>query len=497
MDPQTLATTRRLLHGVAELVLAGPQHAAYGTIRLRVLPGGFGGVALPLRVHGRDLVWDGGRMPLGGTCRELATAAGLKATVPGIYDDASCVDVDEPLRFDADALTLLFGWFERSDAALRAFAPGAEPVLWPEHFDVGITVDEVNYGTSPGDEGHPLPYAYVGPWATRTGAVLVGREGCGRRSVPTRRARLRATTDNVSMSTWTAADIPDQSGRTVVVTGANSGLGLSTARELARVGAHVVMACRSLAKGEDAARELEGVGGRHEVRVIDLADLESVRAFADGLGDRPVATLVNNAGIMNVPQGTTAQGYEQQLGTNLVGHFLLTNLLLPRITDRVVTLSSGLHKVGTIRLDDLNFERRRYNGWTAYAQSKLGDLMFAYELQRRLTDAGSTLRSMAAHPGYAATNLQSHSGGWQSALGALANRLPLLAQPADSGALSTLYAATVPDLPGGSYIGPGGLGELRGAPRTVGSSRPSHDRYTATGLWSACETMTGQDFTVV
>ncbi len=169
MDPQTLASTRRALHGVAELVLAGPQHAAYGTIRLRVLPGGFGGVALPLGIHGPDLVWDGGRTPLGGTCRELATAAGLTARVPGAYGDGSGVDLDEPLSFDNQALAVLLEWFERSDTALRAFATGVEPVLWPEHFDVGITVDEVNYGASPGDEGHPLPYAYVGPWTARTG----------------------------------------------------------------------------------------------------------------------------------------------------------------------------------------------------------------------------------------------------------------------------------------------------------------------------------------
>jgi hypothetical protein len=168
-DPQTFVDTRRSLHAVAELVLAGPQHAAYGTIRLRVLPGGFGGVSLPVRVEGHDLVWDGGRMPLGGTCRDLAAAAGLEPTAPGIYDDVSGVDPDEPLSVDPDVLDALLEWFERSDAALRAFAPDHEPVLWPEHFDLGITIDEVNYGVSPGDSGHELPYAYVGPWTARTG----------------------------------------------------------------------------------------------------------------------------------------------------------------------------------------------------------------------------------------------------------------------------------------------------------------------------------------
>ncbi len=169
MDPKGLAATRRSLHGVAELVLAGPQHAAHGTIRLRVMPGGFGAVALPVRVEGHDLVWDAGRKPLGGTCRELAAAAGLQPKAPAIYHDGSGVDPDERLAFDTEALELLIGWFERADAALRDFAPGQEPVLWPEHFDVGITLDEVNYGASPGDHGHPAPYAYVGPWAPRTG----------------------------------------------------------------------------------------------------------------------------------------------------------------------------------------------------------------------------------------------------------------------------------------------------------------------------------------
>ena len=296
------------------------------------------------------------------------------------------------------------------------------------------------------------------------------------------------------MTAWTAADIPDQTGRVFVVTGANSGLGLVTARELVRKGAHVVLACRTTGKGVEASRDFEG--GSHEVEELDLADLDSVRAFAGRLAGRPVDALVNNAGIMNVPKGTTAQGHELQFGTNVLGHFLLTALLLPQVTDRVVTLSSGLHRAGSIRLDDLNFQRRRYNGWLAYGQSKLADLVLAYELQRRLTAAGSSTRSMAAHPGYAATNLQSHSGGWQDTLMAAMNRIPGIAQEADTGALPTLYAATVPDLAGGSYIGPGGFGEMSGPPRTVGSSKASHDEAIGRGLWEACEELTGQAFTV-
>ncbi|CCH77681.1 Retinol dehydrogenase 13 [Nostocoides japonicum T1-X7] len=295
------------------------------------------------------------------------------------------------------------------------------------------------------------------------------------------------------MGEWTAADIPDQSGRVFVVTGANSGIGLAAATELARKGAHVVLACRNRAKAEEAAR---GIPGSHEVRDLDLADLDSVRAFADGVSDWRIETLIDNAGIMNVPLARTPQGHESQLATNVLGHFLLTNLLLPRLTDRVVWLTSMLHHAGTIHLDDLDMERRHYNGWIAYAQSKLADLMLAYELQRRLIGAGSPLRSMAAHPGYAATNLQQRSGTWQDHVSAAMNRVPFIAQPAEGGALPTLYAATVPDLPGGSLIGPGGFLQQRGAPRTVGSSRASHDRDVAAALWARCEELTGGPFTV-
>ncbi len=169
MDPDALVTTRRALHGVAELVVAGPQYAATGTIRMRVLPGGFGGTRSPVRVDGRDIVWDGGRVPLGGSCRRMAEAAGLVAVVADSYRDGSGVDPDEELTFDPEALALLLGWYERGDAALRAFAPDVVPVLWPEHFDVGYAIDEVNYGVSPGDSFHETPYAYVGPWEKREG----------------------------------------------------------------------------------------------------------------------------------------------------------------------------------------------------------------------------------------------------------------------------------------------------------------------------------------
>lgn len=255
----------------------------------------------------------------------------------------------------------------------------------------------------------------------------------------------------------------------------------------------MVLACRDVAKGEQARAQLAGDG---EVRRLDLADLDSVRAFAEGVADWRIETLVNNAGIMNVPLARTAEGVESQFATNVLGHFLLTARLLPRLTDRVVWLSSGAHRMGAIKLDDLSFERRRYNGWVAYGQSKLADLVLAYELERRLTAAGSRLRSMAAHPGYAATNLQQRSGTWQDTLGGWLNSLPWIVQDAASGAVPTLYAATVPDLPGGSYIGPGGFGEMRGAPRPVGSSAASHDREVATRLWQRCEELVGSPFVV-
>ena len=288
--------------------------------------------------------------------------------------------------------------------------------------------------------------------------------------------------------TWTPHDIPDQTGRVVVITGANSGIGFETAKVLSAKGAHVVMACRDLVRAE-AAREL--IGGTAEIQELDLADLSSVRACAGALDGR-VDVLVNNAGIMAVPLARTGDGFESQLGTNFLGHFALTGLLLPRITDRVVTLSSTVHRAGRLDLADPNFERRRYRPWTAYAQSKLADLMFAYQLQRRLLLGGSSVRSVAAHPGYAATNLQSHLGnGWtQRAQALLARRTPFV-QDAAAGAEPMLYAATALDVPGGSYVGPAGPGELTGPPTIVGSSRASRDRAAQRGLWELAERLTG------
>jgi NAD(P)-dependent dehydrogenase (short-subunit alcohol dehydrogenase family) len=285
-------------------------------------------------------------------------------------------------------------------------------------------------------------------------------------------------------SRWTTADLPPQTGRTVVVTGANSGLGLATARALATAGAHVVLAVRDTARGATAAAELDG---DVEVRRLDLADLASVRAFADGwTGDLDI--LINNAGIMMVPAGVTVDGFESQFGTNHLGHFALTNLLLPFVTDRVVTLSSGLHRSGTIALDDLNWQRRPYSPQKAYGQSKLANL----ELQRRLTMAGSSVRAVAAHPGWAATNLQSHSGSrLRDAAMQVGNHL--WAVTGEQGALPTLFAATV-DIPGGSYVGPDRMMELRGHPTLVGRSAMASDVELARRLWTASAELTGVDF---
>ncbi|HTN24906.1 MAG TPA: oxidoreductase [Solirubrobacteraceae bacterium] len=295
----------------------------------------------------------------------------------------------------------------------------------------------------------------------------------------------------MTSSRWTASDMPALDGRTVVVTGANSGLGLIAAREFGRAGAHVVLAVRNATKGAAAAAT---VPGSAEVRPLDLSDLASVGAFADAW-DGELDILVNNAGVMAVPQQRTKDGFELQIGTNHLGHFALTNLLLPAITDRVVTLSSFAHRTGRIRLDDLNWEHGRYGRWTAYGQSKLANLLFTRELQRRLTDAGSPVRALAAHPGYSSTNLQSHTGsGLQNAVMAVTNRV--VAQSAEMGALPTLYAATM-DLPGDTYVGPGGLQEMRGHPAIAGRSSAALDDATAARLWELSEELTGVTFPLV
>ncbi|MBU8834051.1 oxidoreductase [Mycolicibacterium goodii] len=288
------------------------------------------------------------------------------------------------------------------------------------------------------------------------------------------------------MSQWTSADLPSFRGRTVVVTGANSGLGLVTARELARVGAKVIVAVRNLDKGTAAAETMPG--GIVEVRKLDLQNLASVHEFADTV--ETVDVLVNNAGIMAVPLSRTVDGFESQIGTNHLGHFALTNLLLPKISDRVVTVSSMMHWIGRINLKDLNWKARPYSAWLAYGQSKLANLMFTSELQRRLAASGSSVRALAAHPGYSATNLQGHSGSrFGTAMAALGNRH--LATDVTFGARQTLYAASQ-DLPGDSFVGPR-FGQW-GPTGPVGRSPLARRTDTQKGLWELSEHLTGTSY---
>lgn len=290
------------------------------------------------------------------------------------------------------------------------------------------------------------------------------------------------------MTTFSVAGLPDMTGRTVVVTGANSGLGRVTASALASAGARVVVAVRDIAKG---TKVVESLTGDLIVHRLDLADLASIRTFADGF-DEPIDLLVNNAGVMNPPLSRTADGFELQLGTNHLGHFALTNLLLPQITGRVVTVSSNGHRLGAIDFEDLNWERRSYRAMRAYGQSKLANLLFTTELQRRLTAIGSPVLATAAHPGAASTNLLRPQGE-RPRLEALQHRAAhLVAQSDEGGALPTLYAA-VGDIPGNSFAGPSGL-LGRGAPKLVRRSRRARDADIARHLWTASERLTNVTF---
>jgi NAD(P)-dependent dehydrogenase (short-subunit alcohol dehydrogenase family) len=290
------------------------------------------------------------------------------------------------------------------------------------------------------------------------------------------------------MTPFGIQDLPDMTGRSVIVTGANSGIGHAAARAFAGAGARVVLAVRDTAKGETAAAAMPGTT---EVRRLDLASLASIRDFADGWSG-PLDLLVDNAGVMVPPLSRTAEGFELQFGTNHLGHFALTNLLLPEVTGRVVTVSSTGHRMGTIDFDDLNWERKPYKPWRAYGQSKLANLLFTAELQRRLTEAGSPVLATAAHPGYAATNLQFHSGRrLNDIVSRIGNRL--VAQDEDGGALPTLYAA-VADVPPAAFAGPGGFLEQRGAPKLVGRSGAALDAEVARRLWDVSEELTGVRF---
>lgn len=303
---------------------------------------------------------------------------------------------------------------------------------------------------------------------------------------------------------WTLAELPDLKGRLVVVTGANSGLGLATTTALASRRAHVVMACRDTSKAERAARDIreEFPGAELELRSLDLASLESIRRFSDSLlADHPaIDVLINNAGIMAIPRTTTADGFEMQLGTNHLGHFALSLRLLPGLeraeAPRLVTVSSTMHRYGPMQFDDLMGERS-YDSWKAYGQSKLANLLFSFELARKLETVEARTLAVAAHPGYAATNLQGTgarlSGSrlmeWMMWLGNIT-----LAQSAEDGALPTLYAAAAPGVKSGEYFGPDGLLELTGSPKRCDSNERSKDLHDASELWNRSEALTGVRF---
>ena len=298
---------------------------------------------------------------------------------------------------------------------------------------------------------------------------------------------------------WTADQIPDQSGRTFLVTGANSGLGLITARELARAGATVVITARDQAKGGSAEAEIRGQvpDAKLDVRVLDLADLASVRGLAAAVGtdhDR-IDVLVNNAGVMMPPQATTADGFELQFGTNHLGHFALTGQLLGRLggdDPRVVTVTSLEHRPGRIDFDDLDL-LHGYDTRAAYQRSKLANAAFGIELDRRLRAAGSPVKSVLAHPGYSATNLQSTGPtGLMKQVLTVGNAL--LAQSAEDGTRPQLYAAVAPDVEGGEFIGPDGFREARGHPKRVKATSRARDPELGHRLWEVSEELTGVEY---
>jgi NAD(P)-dependent dehydrogenase (short-subunit alcohol dehydrogenase family) len=280
----------------------------------------------------------------------------------------------------------------------------------------------------------------------------------------------------------TTTNLPSLAGRVVVVTGASSGIGAATARALAEAGAKVVLAVRDPAKGTQIARTMTGVT---EVRPLDLENLASVRAFAaEWTGT--IDILINNAGIMLVPEARTADGFERQIGTNHLGHFALTNLLLPHITDRIVTVSSNAHARGRLDLDDLNWRARPYRTSQAYSDSKLANLLFTFELQRRLSASGSSVRALAVHPGMVRTNLFGHRPVQAAVIGFVGR---FVMQDPEQGARSTLFAATQ-DIPGGSFVEPGGFANLRGSPAVATASPSAYDATMAANLWALSARLT-------
>ena len=304
------------------------------------------------------------------------------------------------------------------------------------------------------------------------------------------------------MTRWTAADVPDQKGRVAVISGANTGIGYEAAAVLADKGAHVVMAVRNLDKGKEAAARITAKSPHAEIALqeLDLTSLESVRAAAEQLKatQQRIDLLINNAGVMYTPKGTTKDGFELQFGTNHLGHFAFTGLLLDRLLpvegSRVVTISSIGHRImAAIHFDDLQWERG-YNRVGAYGQSKLANLLFTYELQRRLAAKPAPTIAVAAHPGGSDTELIRYLPQWLLTPTQLLG--PLLFQSAEMGALPTLRAATDPAVKGGEYYGPDGFGEMRGYPKRLNSSGQSHDPELQRRLWTVSEQLTGVTYPV-
>ena len=295
---------------------------------------------------------------------------------------------------------------------------------------------------------------------------------------------------------WTATDIPELKDKVAIVTGANSGIGFETAKELARHGAQTVLACRSVDKAQAALAKIQAElpNAHAEVILLDLASLDSIHQFVGTFKAKydQLDLLVNNAGIMMVPYGTTEDGFERQFGTNHLGHFALTGLLLDLLLavseGRVVNVSSTAHRMGTIDFENLMFTNGAdYSPSRAYARSKLANLLFTYELQRKFEAIGKETLAVAAHPGWTETNLQQHAGSMR-----FLNRF--FAQQPPTGALPTLYAATAADVEGGDYYGPGGFMEMQGYPKKVKSIDASHDAVTAEKLWQISEELTAVSF---
>jgi NAD(P)-dependent dehydrogenase (short-subunit alcohol dehydrogenase family) len=291
------------------------------------------------------------------------------------------------------------------------------------------------------------------------------------------------------MSDFEASKIPNMTGKTVIVTGGNSGIGRASATVLAGAGARVVLAVRDTAKGRVAAQE---IGGAVEVRELNLAELRSIREFAE-TWTGPIDVLINNAGVGDRGLKRTADGFEMMFGTNHLGHFALTNLLLKNITDRVVTVASQAERMARLDLDDPNWHKRPYQGSRAYNDSKQANLLFTAELQRRLSASGSSVRALAAHPGFVSTNIYATDEPRRANFWSVFNRV--LAQDANQGALPVLYAA-VADLPGDSFTGPKHLMHMRGGAELIAQSRTAQDPELAKRLWTVSEQLTGVQATV-